>query len=284
MTMLFLPDKKKARMANYGIFSVSKFAKFSRTTRDTLHYYDKLGLLSPIIRGENNNYRYYSSDQLTVANVIRTLQESGMSLAEIKKLRDNRSPESIAEMLGNQLGWIDGKIGELIQTRRLLSTLQKTIHSASNIDERAIAIQYLPEEAIILGEPNDYSGGRDEYDALLDFYQNMESRYLDVDLNYSVWGFFPEERLKRGDWNMPERYYFHNPKGRDKRPAAHYAIGYTRAGYGRGDALYRRLVEYIDVSGFEICGGAYEEYPLNEICVSDDENYLMRVLIAVRER
>jgi DNA-binding transcriptional MerR regulator len=27
------------------------------------------------------NYRYYSSDQLAVANVIRTLQESGMSLS-----------------------------------------------------------------------------------------------------------------------------------------------------------------------------------------------------------
>jgi hypothetical protein len=42
-------------------------------------------------------------------------------------------------------------------------------------------------------------------------------------------------------------------------------------------------MDYIGKNGFEICGDAYEEYPLNELCVSDDENYMIRVMIAVRE-
>ncbi len=268
-------------MANFGIFSVSRFARLSRTTRDTLHHYDKVGLLSPIERGENK-YRYYSSDQLAVANVIRALQESGMSLAEIKDLRDRRSPESVDTTLSRQIGWIDGKIDELIRTRKLLSALRKSIHSVAGVDEEAITVRFLPEEPIILGEPNDYSGGKDAYGALVDFYQSVEERYLDVDLNYPVWGFFPGERIRRGDWLGPERYYFSNPGGRDRRPAGRYAIGYTRGGYGRSDALYRRLVAYIAENRLEIAGGAYEEYPLNEVAVSDEENYLMRVLIAVR--
>jgi DNA-binding transcriptional MerR regulator len=36
------------------LFSVSDFAKFSRTTRDTLHHYDKIGIPPPLLRGENN--------------------------------------------------------------------------------------------------------------------------------------------------------------------------------------------------------------------------------------
>ncbi len=119
--------------------------------------------------------------------------------------------------------------------------------------------------------------------SLLEFYQNVEERYLNVDLNYPAWGFFPEDHIKRGDWSMPKQYYFYNPGGRDKRPAAHYAIGYTRGGYGHHDALYRRLLEYIDRNGLEICGGAYEEYPLNGVSISDDENYLMRIMITVRK-
>ncbi len=269
-------------MANYGIFSISKFAKYAGVTRETLHFYDKIGLLSPITRGENN-YRYYSSDQLAVANVIRSLQESGMSLAEIKELREHCTPESVDRTLARQIRWIDGKIEELNNARKLFSTLQQSIHSVSNIDEQAIIVQFLPEEPVILGDPFDYGGGKNEYDALLEFYHSVEERYLDVDLNYPAWGFFPEERIRRGDWGMPRQYYFYNPGGRDKRPAAHYAIGYARGGYGHHDALYRRLIEYIDGNGLEICGGAYEEYPLNEVSISDDENYLMRIMIAVRQ-
>ncbi len=270
-------------MANYGIFPISQFAKLSRTTRDTLLYYDRIGLLSPIARGENK-YRYYSSDQLAVTNVIRALQESGLSLAELKEWHDRRTPENMDGTLTNQIEWIDGKVEDLLRTKKLLSTLRQSIRSAGNVDEKAITIQFLPETGIILGGVNDYSKGKNEYDALIRFYHSIENKYLDADLNYPVWGFFPEERVRRGDWLKPERYYFQNPGGRDKRPAAYYAIGYTRGGYGRSDALYRRLIGYINEHGFEISGGAYEEYPLNEVCVADDENYLMRILITVRKK
>ena len=270
-------------MANYGIFSIGMFAKYARVTRETLHFYEKIGLLSPLTRDENN-YRYYSSDQLAVANVIRNLQESGMSLAEIRELRERRNPKDVNKMLAQQIQWIDGKIEELTHTRKLFSTLQQSIQSVSNVDEQAIVIQFLPEEPIILGAPFDYDGGKNEYDALLEFYQRIEERYLDVDLNYPAWGFFPEDYVKRGDWSMPKQFYFYNPAGRNKSPAAHYAIGYARGGYGQHDALYRRLIEYIDSNGFEICGGAYEEYPLNEVSISDDENYLVRLMIAVRQK
>jgi hypothetical protein len=80
------------------------------------------------------------------------------------------------------------------------------------------------------------------------------------------------------------RYYFYNPRGHDARPAALYAVGYQRGGYGQTDKLYERLLDHIDRNGYEICGDAYEEYPLNEICVADDANYLIRVVITVREK
>ncbi|MCL2140386.1 MAG: hypothetical protein FWH42_01720 [Dehalococcoidia bacterium] len=112
----------------------------------------------------------------------------------------------------------------------------------------------------------------------------MAQKYKTLDMNYPVWGVFSEERIKRGDWKWPNKYYFYNPEGRDTRPAALYAVGYTRGRYGQSDALYKRLLSYIDSNGFEICGDAYEEYPLNEVCVSDENNYLMRVMITVRAK
>jgi len=270
-------------MAGGRLFSVGDFAKFSRTTRDTLHHYDKIGLLSPMSRGKNQ-YRYYSGRQLAVVNVIRTLQELGLSLNEIKTLKDNRAPDSTDEIFQRQIKEIDLKINDWVSARKLLLTLQKSIHSVLNIDEQAITIQFMPAEAIILGELNDYSRGRNDYDALLSFYQDMSKKYPNLNMNYPVWGCFSKDRIKHGDWTWPDRYYFYNPEGHDQRPASLYAIGYTRGGYGQCSDLYNRIIDYIGRNDFEICGDAFEEYPLNEICISDDTNYLIRVIISVHEK
>lgn len=269
-------------MPEKGHFSISDFAKYSRTTRDALLHYDRIGLLSPELRGENN-YRYYSHSQLAIVNVIRTCQKLGMTLDEIKGLKDQRTPELLAEVFSSQIEKIDRKIEDWNCARKLLLTLQKSIHSVQNIDEDAITIQYLPAEQIILGEPNDYSGGRTFFDTMLSFYQSISEKHPGIDLNYLVWATTSAERIKKGDWVGADRFYFYNPEGRDQRPAAIYAIGYMRGGYTDGDALYRRLIQYIETHKFEICGPAYEEYPLNEVFVTGEKNYLMRILITVRE-
>ena len=121
-------------------------------------------------------------------------------------------------------------------------------------------------------------------DTQLSFYHSVSAKYPNMDLNYPVWGTFSEERIKRGDWIGSDRFYLYNPEGHDRRPAALYAIGYMRGGYSDGDPLYRRLIDYIDKNGFEVCGDAFEEYPLNEVCVVREADYLMRVLITVREK
>jgi len=263
-------------------FSVAEFAEFSRTTRDTLLYYDKIGLLSPELRGENR-YRFYSSGQLSVVNLIRTFQALGMTLADIVLLKEKRTPEIINKHLEQQIDLIDEKIDDWVRARKLLMTLQKIINSTFNIDENEITIQFVPAEAIVMGDLNDYSRGRNDYNALLSFYRSCSEKYPDLDLNYPVWGLFSKERIIQKDWVWPDRYYFYNPEGLDKRPAALYAIGYKRGGYGQTAELYERILDYIEISGFEICGPAYEEYPLNEVCVASDNNYLMRVMITVRE-
>ena len=259
-------------MAENGLFSVDEFAKFSRTTKETLRHYDRIGLLTPVLRGENK-YRYYSNGQLAVVNVIRTLQELGMTLDEIKKVKDDLSPAFADKLFEQQINKIDQKIEGWVRAQKLLFTLRKTIRSVLYADEDGITVQHFPAEAIVLGDLNDYSRGRNDYDALLSFYHLMQEKYPDLDLNYSVWGVFSEERVKNGDWVWPDRYYFYNPEGRDKRPAALYAVGYTRGGYGQCGGLYKRLIEYIDKNGLEICGDAYEEYPLNEVCIPKNNNY-----------
>ena len=275
-------------MEDDGFFTASHFAKIARTTKATLHHYDAIGLLSHSLRDENNKYRYYSIGQLADINMIHTLQAFDIPLSEIRKLKeklkDVHTAEQFEELHAQWLDKIDRKINEWVRSQKLLFALRKAAHSVVNVNEDAVTIQFQQAEAIILGDLNDCSNGRNDYHALSDFYDALGKKFPDLDLKYPVWGTFSEERIKRGDWVWPDRYYFYNPDGHDKKPAALYAIGYTRGGYGHSDELYKRMIDFINKNGFEICGDAYEEYPLNEICVSDGTNYLIRVMLTVREK
>ncbi|MCL2817910.1 MAG: MerR family transcriptional regulator [Clostridiales bacterium] len=264
-------------------YSIREFAKLTRTTRDSLIYYDKIGLLAPARRGDNN-YRYYSSNQLAVLNLIHTFQELGLSLEEIKRLKDNRTPDLINVLLDNLITRIDQEIEKKVRARKLLHLLKTNIHSQLGIDETAITVRFRPAEAIVLGDINDYSRGRNDYDALFDFYKHCHENHPDYDMNYPVWGMFEEARIKNRDWVYPDRFYLYFPEGHDKKPAALYAIGYKRGAYGDTHDLYVRMLDYIETNGYEICGPAYEEYPLDEICVKDESDYLIRIMITVREK
>ena len=264
-------------------FSISDFAKYSRTTKDTLLHYDRIGLLSPVFRGENH-YRYYSPNQLVTVNTIRTLQELGLSLSEISETIQQRTPQNIYAVLQRQIEQIDMKIYHWSQARDLLFTLQEHIRSGLEADETNIFIQYLPAKTLILGDINDYSQGGDDYAALNTFYHTTHEKYPELHLNYPVWGLFSKERIISRDWKWPDRYYFYTPEGQHLRPAGLYAIGYTRGDYGQCSELYERMLDFIEVNGFEICGDAYEEYPLNEICISERSNYLIRLMVMVREK
>jgi len=270
-------------MERNDYMSIADFAAITRTTRDTLLYYDKIGLLKPSVRGENK-YRYYSSTQMLAVNLIRTCQSLGLSLSDVKNFAEHRTPELMEELMEKQIKLIDKKISEWVNARKLLYLIKKTIQSVENVDVDEMTIKFLPAEAIVLGGLNDYSHGKDGYDALLEFYLSCKEQYPDLDLNYPAWGMFSAERINNRDWIFPDRYYFYCPEGHDKKNAALYAIGYMRGGYGQGGELYERMLDYIDSSGFEICGPTFEEYPLNELSVSDENAYLMRLLITVREK
>ena len=270
-------------MPGKDVFSIADFGKLSRTSRSTLLYYDKIGLLQPVARYENN-YRCYSHTQIATINLIRTCQALGMSLEEIKQLGNDRSPEMVNEVLGRQITQVDEKINSWISARKLLTTLKNVVGPMLTVDEKAITVEYVPAELIVLGGINDYSDSKNDYVALNNFFEECNNKYPDMNLNYPVWAMFSEERIRNGDWSWPDRYYFYNPDGYDKRPAANYAIGYMRGGYGQCGPLYERLIAYIDRNGYEICGPAYEEYPLNELCYLTEEEYLVRIMIIVRKK
>ncbi len=113
----------------------------TRTSESALRYYDKIDLLSPVHRGENK-YRYYTISQLALCNTIRTLQNAGVTLAEIKELKEKRTPEIIKSVLTRQVEDLNDRRDKLGEAVKLLRTLLRSIYSGQEAETNIIKIEY----------------------------------------------------------------------------------------------------------------------------------------------
>ena len=84
------------------IYKISEFAAMCGISRDTLLYYDKIGILKPSFVAENG-YRYYTAGQFCTVDIISILKESGSSLKEIEEYLANPAPSVSLSILKQRL-------------------------------------------------------------------------------------------------------------------------------------------------------------------------------------
>ena len=66
------------------LYRIGEFSNLTDTSIRTLRYYDEIDLFKPKEIDLFTGYRYYSKDQIEDFNLVKTLQEVGFSLEEIK--------------------------------------------------------------------------------------------------------------------------------------------------------------------------------------------------------
>lgn len=90
-------------------------AKICSMTAEQLRHYDKNHVLSPNGRGRDNDYRYYTEEQIEDLLLIKELKKVGLSLRSIAELLQNKDLERIKATLESNM---------LVQRQRLLEAQQ----------------------------------------------------------------------------------------------------------------------------------------------------------------
>ncbi len=107
---------------------IGELAERAGRTQRTLHFYEELGLLTPVGRTKGG-FRLYDEESLVRIHWISRLQEIGFSLTEIKDfLTDLRSAQSAPEMMKSLEAFYAQKREE---TRAHLLRLQQLDHEFS---------------------------------------------------------------------------------------------------------------------------------------------------------
>ena len=110
---------------NDDSLTVGAVAKAASVGVQTLHYYERRGLL-PKPQRSTANYRLYSSDSIRRVKFIKKAQAIGLTLEETKRILDlkehGRAPCSKVAGLGEKhLREIDMRLAELRKYRRALA-------------------------------------------------------------------------------------------------------------------------------------------------------------------
>lgn len=115
-------------------FSVGELSNQLGINKETVRYYEKIGLLTEPSR-DTNGYRTYTNRDIEVIRCIQMAKDFGFTLKEIGTLLHDEilsgDIESIKRLVSTKITDIDLKISELENTKRVLEKVQSVLLSKS---------------------------------------------------------------------------------------------------------------------------------------------------------
>lgn len=258
--------------------TAGEFARITGTTKHTLFHYDDIGLFSPDFRAANG-YRCYSVEQLEIFDVIRTLRELDMPLAEIQSYLNQKSPEAFLKLMEQEDAMITQKILSLKKTRNWIREKSAQFRQIVSQDFSSPEFLDMPRQyyvsaytassedtavAKIVGELYDYceKGG---YKSCYGVSYLQHSQAISQ-------GRFTEYHTVCMLFDSPPRKLSYTEK-----PAGTYLCVYHRGHWRLMQKAYEELFSFAQKHGCKLEDPFFEEYLLDELSVTGPENYVTRI-------
>lgn len=136
---------------NGNNISIGVLSKQAGIGIETIRYYERLGILTPVTR-KASGYRVYNLDSFKTLRFLKHAQELGFSLSEIKdllKLRVKKESQckSVQEKAAIHLDDVKNKIEKLENIRKVLSKLVRQCRSKKTSDFCPILDSFEEEDA-----------------------------------------------------------------------------------------------------------------------------------------
>ena len=275
-------------MFSGSLFTISDFAKLIGISRQTLIYYDRIGLFRPI-KTLGNKYRLYARSQINVISLICMLSELGVPLKEIQTLVDDISPDTALEILKKQQEEVEEKLRRIRMLEKMISHRIGQITLGKEMAKTALPsfTTMMVEEDIPLyiGKEINCPVGNIADDFIIDFYATCEA--LGFPLIFSSGQVKSRENILAGKAEIVSHMCFtlQDPVGANAViPKGLYAVCFVHGDYGSAwdnDSIYKSFLSFIDENHLQIIGDAYEEYLLDELTESDTKDFVVRIMIQV---
>ncbi|MFJ5896213.1 MerR family transcriptional regulator [Streptomyces sp. NPDC093064] len=113
-----------------GLLTIGELARVTGLTVRTIRYWSDEGALPPVARS-TGGYRLYDAASVARLELIRTLRELGLGLADVRRVLAGE--RTVAEVAAAHVAALDARIRSLKVTRAVLSTVARRGSSAEEM-------------------------------------------------------------------------------------------------------------------------------------------------------
>ncbi|MER5435273.1 MerR family transcriptional regulator [Streptomyces sp. NPDC002588] len=113
-----------------GLFTIGELARATGLTVRTIRYWSDEGVLTPVTRS-TGGYRLYDARSAARLELIRTLRELGLGLADVRRVLAGE--RTVAEVAAAHVSALDAQIRSLKVTRAVLSSVARRNSSAEEM-------------------------------------------------------------------------------------------------------------------------------------------------------
>jgi DNA-binding transcriptional MerR regulator/effector-binding domain-containing protein len=131
-------------------FTVGEISSLFNLNIQTLHYYDSIGLFSPVRKRGTKGERLYQFDQFYALASIRYLKKLGYPLKRIKESMDSRNPAFALEEMRSQSAELRRRCDELARIREAIDRKVRFVEEkTASLDPGSIELKDFPERRFI---------------------------------------------------------------------------------------------------------------------------------------
>ncbi|WP_453993651.1 MerR family transcriptional regulator [Bacillus nitroreducens] len=268
---------------NVKFLTTGEFAKLCKVNKQTLFYYDQIGLLSPAYKNEKG-YRFYSINQMEFFHVIDLLKELGMSLHDIQQYTQNKSPQKFLSLMYQQKEEIVRKRQEIEMKERQIEAKIALMEEASQIDFHQITLEHLPEATLYLSRNIENITDEKFIEVISEFIEELNESQLDS--GYPIGGIIKSEQILKGKFSKYSYLYIEQPNPVDGHPYFKAVKGDFLIGYHIGDdktihTTYQRLLSELERLQLTLGEYIFEEYVYDTVVKNQKEDYVTKIMIQV---
>lgn len=132
------------------MIKIGDFSKLSRISVRMLRHYDEKGLLHPVKIDDFTGYRYYSEEQLTIANRITCLKNMGFKLATVKEILDiYNNPIELKKYLEIKQIELEEEVKESNSRLTLIESTIDRLGKDSSVMNYSVTLKTMPERTVM---------------------------------------------------------------------------------------------------------------------------------------
>lgn len=262
------------------LLTIGQFAALHGINKKTLMWYDEIGLFKPAIVHPENGYRFYSYHQSSLLETILLLRELDVSIDEIQGFMDDRSAESLKNLLEEKIAGLDAKIEHLKAVRATLCNHRQNMENLLTTDLSSIETVHKEERCLVTVDIDRETSYDREVEMITAKTQEYQLRRLH-DASYGT--MISVESLYQENFEDYSRLFIEIPfpiqkAGLHIQPCGNYLRTFYKGDWDKISQKYKEIFAYAEKHGLKLCGFSYEKI-INENVTDRREDYILQIEI-----